>query len=95
VSNAAVRSCDLLIAETTRAVTGVTFPASAVGEHLRRAPRVAISFTRKADSNPAGAVATLQLAGATAATPSLLTLAETHCFDRAGEPVTAPGVRLE
>lgn len=95
VGSADVRACDILLQETTRAVTGVTFPASAIGEHLRRAPKVAISFTRKADMNPAGAVATVQLAGNGVADASSLTVVETHCFDRQGNPVATPNVHLE
>jgi hypothetical protein len=75
-------------------VKEVLFPASAVGEFQRRAPKLAMSFTRKADRNPEGSVITIVFEGTAAVTPAAVTVLQSHCYDRAGVEVGTPGLTI-
>ena len=95
VRNPAVRACDVLVAESGRTIAHVSFPQSVAGEYVRRAPKTAISFTRRADSNPSATAATVEFSGMAALPAGALSVVSAVCVDRTGNPVADPQLSLE
>jgi hypothetical protein len=95
VRNAEVRACDVLLQHGARAVTRIHYPASVVGEHVRRGNRTAVSFMRRSNSGSAGTAVTLELAGTQPVAPTDLTLVEAHCHGPDGAPIAEPDLTIE
>lgn len=92
VGNAAVRACDVLLEERETQIVGVEFAQAVRGESGRMSPRFAFAFSATRDEGFEGTVAKLKLRGEDASGFSKL---EVSCFDRAGQKVAAPDVRLD
>ena len=90
-----VRSCDLLLETTDRAIDQVLLAPGTLGVPITEGKRTAISFGRQGDTPFSGAALTLALAGDEAAVAAAVTTRSVKCFDRDGKAVAAPGLALK
>jgi len=91
-TNANVRACELVFEPTTRAITGVTFGDSVIGEQLEKRGRVAVAFTAERDQALPDPVMELTLAGTQAAAAADAVPGVARCVNGLGQPVAAPGL---
>jgi len=91
VTDATVRSCDILLQMAVDEVPAVDFDNSVRGQSIPQAPRLAISFAARADAALTGATPfTLRFKGAA----STATLVSETCFDSTGKAIEGTPVVL-
>ncbi len=92
VSDAAARSCEVVLQDPDRAVKRMAYGAGVEGRFLREGPRVAAAFFSKTDAALGNADLKLELGeGGTSAN---VTVEIGHCFDRAGAALSAAKVEV-
>lgn len=92
VTDATVRSCDILLQVDGDEVPAVEFADGVRGQSIPQAPRLAISFAARADASLQGGIPfTFRFKGAAGA----LTLVSEQCFDGAGVAVAGTPVELQ
>jgi hypothetical protein len=89
------RSCDVLLQEKGARVLKVRFAASVRGTHLRRAPRVAVSFVGRADAPFGAQPVIIETEGGAAAGSQALEVVTVECADRLGSALAGSRARLE
>lgn len=93
VASGEVRACDIMARQVgDRAVQDVVFGAPVIGEHLRRAGRLGVSFAARADASVAGVVFRVVLSGDAPVTGEELETVTITCMDKDGNPIAEPGV---
>lgn len=91
VTDATVRSCDILVSVAGDEVPQVEFSADVRGQSIPQAPRLGISFAARTDASLQGtAPFSVRFKGA----PAALTLISETCFDSAGAVVPGTPVAL-
>ena len=91
VTNAAARSCEVVLVEAGTEVLGVDFADGTLGTQVHESPRTAVTFTRQTDTPfAAGAVTVRRTDGMGAA----VTLSHARCFDREGNALPGDSLRL-
>ena len=92
VTDATVRSCDILLQVDGDEVPAVEFADGVRGQSIPQAPRLAISFAARADASLQGGIPfTFRFKGAAGA----LTIVSEQCFDSAGVAVAGTPVELQ
>ena len=92
VTDATVRSCDILLQVDGDEVPAVEFADGVRGQSIPQAPRLAISFAARADASLQGGIPfTFRFKGAAGA----LTIVSEPCFDGAGLAVAGTPVELQ
>jgi hypothetical protein len=89
--DAAARSCELLVEDRTDSVVvAARFDASVQGEHIRQAPRTAVTFFAVADRAIGGEAVAIEVIGGAS-----IAVTRGQCFDRLGRPLANGGIELE
>lgn len=92
VTDPAVRACDLLLDTGSAAVGSVRFSDSLIGRFKKEGPRLAVSFTVKADAPPSGKLAWFSEASGQPLDASAFALSSAQCYDRLGAKIADPGL---
>ena len=91
VTDATVRSCDILVQVAGEEVPAVDFANNVRGQSIPQAPRLAISFAARADETLTGTSPfSLRFKG----TASAVTLVSETCFDKDGKAIDGTPVVL-
>ena len=91
VTDATVRSCDILVQMAGDEVPAVDFANNVRGQSIPQAPRLAISFAARADAALTGSSPfSLRFKG----TASAVTLVSETCFDKDGKAIDGTPVVL-
>jgi len=85
------RACEVLLLERGGKLSGVDFAEAVRGTHLRQAPRIALSFTRRSNESFGSGDIQVRYVGDSA---NGLGLSQAECFDRAGRPIASATVKL-
>jgi hypothetical protein len=92
VSDAAARSCEVVLQDPDRAVKRMAYGSGVDGRFLREGPRVAAAFFSRTDA--ALEKVDLRIELVEGGTSANVTLEIGHCFDRAGAALSAAKVEV-
>lgn len=85
VSDAAARSCELIVRESDTRVVGATFGPSVTGVHLRQGHHTAVSFFANDDAAISSGAISLQVVAPSAGSAAAgIDVVSARCFDRDG-----------
>lgn len=85
------RACEVLLLERGGKLSGVDYAEAVRGTHLRQAPRIALTFTRRSDESFGAGDIQVRYVGDSA---TGLELSQADCFDSAGRPIATASVKL-
>jgi hypothetical protein len=86
----AARSCEVLLEDASATVVAARFAASVRGEHVREAPRTAVTFHAMGDAAIGREAVRIDVLG-----EGDFRVARGQCFDRLGEPISGGGIATD
>jgi len=92
-SAAGARSCEVVLTDSAKAITGLSFSGDVEGRFLRRGERLAVAFSGRTNAQlPAAGVNLLLQSAGTSLTG--MTLSNNRCFDAQGAVLSGATVTL-